>query len=78
MNKAGIAALSAAILVFSASVASAQVCVVGIFVAAAYMGQHENRELTSAEAMTCGLFYLFEKPEQKVKPKKVDRRTNHH
>ena len=78
MKKAGIAALSAAILLFSASIASAQVCVVGIFAAAAYVSAHENRELTSKEALTCGLSYLFDKPEQKVKPKKVAHRIKRH
>ena len=63
MKKATIAALSAAVLLFTSSMASAQFCVLGIFAAAAYVGQHENRELTSKEAMSCGLTYLFDKPE---------------
>ena len=73
MKKAAIAALSAAVLLFTSSMASAQFCVLGIFAAAAYVGQHENRELTSKEAMSCGLSYLFDKPEQKVKKKRVAR-----
>ena len=74
MKKAAIAALPAAVLLFTSSMASAQFCVLGIFAAAAFVGQHENRELTSKEAMSCGLSYLFDKPEQKVKKKKVARR----
>ena len=78
MKKTGIAALAAAAFLFTSSMASAQVCIVGIFVAAAYVGQHENRELTSKEAMTCGLSYLFDKPEKKAKKKKVARRGKRH
>lgn len=80
MKKAGIAALAAAALLYTTSMASAQFCVVGIFVAAAYLGQHKNGELSSKEAMTCGISYLFDKPEQNAsaKPKKVARRAKRH
>jgi len=80
MKKAGIAAMAAAALLYTTSIASAQACVLGIFVAAAYVGQHEHRELTSKEAWSCGLSYLFDKPQQKAKAKKkrVARRARHH
>lgn len=65
MKKAIIATLSGTVLLFTASVASAQACILGIFVAAAYVSAHENRELTSKEAFSCGLSRLFDKPEQK-------------
>ena len=81
MKKAGIAALAAAAFLFTSSMASAQVCIVGIFVAAAYVGKQENRELTSKEAATCGLSYLFDKPAAKAKTKKkkkVARRAKRH
>jgi hypothetical protein len=78
MKKTTIAAISATILLLTSSVASAQVCVLGIFAAAAYVSAHENRELTSKEAMTCGVSYLFDKPEPKAKPKKIARRVKHH
>jgi len=68
-KKTGITALAAAAIFYTASMAFAQVCVVEILMAAAYLRQHENRELTSNEAMTRGLSYLFEKRKQKTKPK---------
>ena len=71
MRKAIVVAASAAALLFTASAASAQVCVLGIFVAAATVGAQQHRELTSEEAMSCGLATLFEKPKppEKAKPK---------
>ncbi len=78
MKRTSVAAISAAIILFSSSIASAQVCVLGIFAAAAYVGAHENRELTSKEAMTCGISYVFDKPEPKAKPKRIARRTKNH
>ena len=77
MKRAAIAAISGAILLFTSSIASAQVCVLGIFVAAAYVSAHENRELTSKAAMTCGLSHLFESPKAEPK-KKFARRVKHH
>lgn len=77
MKRATIAAISATILLFASSAASAQVCVLGIFVSAAYVSAHENRELTSKEAMTCGLSRLFDSPKPEPK-KKVARRVKHH
>jgi len=65
------AALAAAALLFTTSLASAQaVCAVAIIFAAGYIGSHENRELTPKEAMTCGLSYLMDKNEAKTKPVK--------
>jgi hypothetical protein len=76
MRKTIVAAVSIAALLFTSSGASAQVCILGIFVAAAQANSHDNRELTSKEAWSCGLSYWFEAP--KPTPKKVDRRTKHH
>jgi hypothetical protein len=71
------AAAGLAMLVLTPAAASAQVCVVGIFAAAIYVGAQEKRELTTKEAMTCGLSYMFdskeEKPKKKPKKKKQPR-----
>ena len=65
------------VLAFMPAVASAQVCVVGIFAAAAYIGAQEHRELTTKEALTCGLSYLFDnkKDEPKTTTKKKARQA---
>ena len=55
MRNLSIAALAAAALFATTSVASAQVCMFGIFVAALHKNATENRELTTREAMACGL-----------------------
>ena len=70
MRKTFIAAASAAVFLFTASTASAQVCVLGIMVAAATVGSQQHRELTTEEAATCGLTTLFEKPKPEAKAKK--------
>ena len=57
MKKAVIATIVIAGLAFSARPASAQACVAGIIFAAFYASATENRELSSTEAATCGLFY---------------------
>lgn len=81
MRKTFIAAASIATLLFTASAASAQVCVFGIMIAAAAVGSQQHRELTSEEAATCGLSSLFEKPkdkkdaEKKTKKKKIAKQT---
>jgi hypothetical protein len=67
MKKAAIAAISVTVLVLTSSIASAQVCAVGILFAAIYANAHENRELTSKEAMTCGLLYGTDAPAPKAK-----------
>jgi hypothetical protein len=76
MKKTIMAAVSIAVLAFTSSAASAQVCVVGILAAAIYASAHDHRELTSKEAATCGLAYGLDtqKPEAKKK-EKVARRT---
>ena len=80
MKKASIAAIAGAVLLLTSSVASAQVCILGVLAAAAYVNAHENRELTQKEAATCGVSYLFDKPEPKAndKPKKVARHAKPH
>ena len=75
MKKTIVAAVSIAALLFSLSAASAQVCIVGIFAAAAYANWHDNRELTAKEAWSCGLLYGSEP--QKPKKKEVARRPKH-
>ncbi len=57
MKKTIIAAMSIAVVAVTASAASAQVCVVGIFAAAIYASAHDHRELTAKEAWSCGLLY---------------------
>lgn len=73
MRKLGIAGLALAGLLIAPAVASAQICVVGIMAAAIYTSVNENRELTSKEAMTCGL--VHETPEPKLKKKKVSKKS---
>ena len=82
MKRAAIAAISATFLLFTSSIASAQVCAVGLIVTAAIVSAQQNRVLTSKEAMTCGLSSLFEspkaEPKEKKKMKKIARRAKHH
>lgn len=54
------AAFAAIGLVAMTAAASAQVCILGIFGAAIYIGAKEKRELTEKEALTCGLSYMFD------------------
>jgi hypothetical protein len=61
----------AASLLLLPSVASAQVCVLGIMVKAAIVGAQENRELTTKEAATCGLLTDEEASKAAKKKKKV-------
>jgi hypothetical protein len=55
IRKTIIAVTSAAFLLAGTSLASAQLCIVGIFAAAAIVGAKEHRELTTKEAWSCGL-----------------------
>jgi hypothetical protein len=57
MKKAAIAAFAIASLVFTTSVASAQLCAVGIVAMAIVASAKDKRELTAKEATTCGLLY---------------------
>jgi hypothetical protein len=75
MKNTFVAAMSVAALLFTSSAASAQVCAVGVMVAAISASVRDNRELTKEEASTCGLLFLFEAPNPK---KKVDRRAKKH
>jgi len=73
MKKSIVAAMSVAVLLFTSSVASAQVCAIGLIASAIGASLRDHRELTAKEAATCGVMYLFEapKPEKKAsKPKK--------
>ena len=68
MKKAIAAAIFAA-AVLASSAASAQVCVLGIFILGGVVAANEHRELTQDEAMSCGLTTLFEKPKEEPKKK---------
>jgi len=72
MRKLGTAGLAIAGLLIAPTVASAQVCIVGIMAAAIYTSVNENRELTSKEAATCGL--IHETPEPKLKKTKASKK----
>jgi hypothetical protein len=67
MKKSVVAAVSVAFLVITSSVASAQVCTVGVLVAAIVANASEHRELTQKEALSCGLLLGQDKPEPKAK-----------
>ena len=69
MKKTVIAAISAAFLVGTTSIASAQVCAVGIIAAAIYASAKDNRELTAKEAWSCGIL-LGRDDAAKAKPAK--------
>jgi hypothetical protein len=79
MKKTIVAAVSIAVLLFTSSGASAQLCVLGLFFAAAHAGSHEKRELTTEEAWSCGLLYATKDKSKDVSktptPKKVARRA---
>jgi len=75
MKKTIVAGISVAALLFTASAASAQVCVVGIIAAAADANWRYNRELTAQEAWSCGVAYLFQAPTPP--PKKPHHRHKH-
>ena len=78
MRKAIIAAAAVSILAFTSSVASAQVCVVGIFAAGFYASLHDHRELTAKEAWSCGLLYGSDTPAPKKKIVRHHRRAKRH
>lgn len=63
-----VALLVAAGIAFTPIAASAQVCGVGIIVAAIVANAQEHRELTAKEAATCGL--MLGQDRQNVKAKK--------
>jgi hypothetical protein len=69
MKKLTTAGLACATLLITTSLASAQICVFGIMIAAAITGANEKRELTTTEAATCGLVH------EKVEPKKAVKTT---
>jgi hypothetical protein len=72
---AKVAGLAIAGLLFAPSVASAQLCIVGVMIAAFHANATEHRELTSKEAMSCGLLHETETPKPK---KKLGRRAKPH
>ena len=65
MRKASIAVIAAGGLLFTSSVASAQLCVLGVMAAAIYASSHDKRELTQKEAMSCGLMLRNDKDNEK-------------
>jgi hypothetical protein len=69
MKKLGIAGLAVAGLMVTSTVASAQLCAIGLIIAAGITSATENRELTAKEAMFCGLTH--ETPAKETKKKKV-------
>ena len=73
MKKLGIAGLAVAGLLVTTTVASAQLCAIGLIIAAGITSANENRELTAKEAMFCGL--VHETPAKETKKKKVARRA---
>ena len=73
MRKLGTAGLAIAGLLITSTVASAQICVVGIMAAAIYTSAAEKRELTAKEASTCGL--IHETPEPKLKKTKTSKKS---
>jgi|HubBroStandDraft_6_1064221.scaffolds.fasta_scaffold1078818_2 hypothetical protein len=75
MRKLGITGLALAALLATTAAASAQVCILGIFAAAAYVSKHENRELTQEEALSCGMTYFFSQKKEEPKKKKITRRV---
>ncbi len=55
-------------LLITTTVASAQLCAVGLIAAAIYTSATEKRELTQKEAMTCGLIHETQAEKAKKKP----------
>lgn len=70
------AALIASAIAFTPVYASAQVCGVGIIVAAMIVNAQENRELTEKEAATCGLMTGHD--QENVKKKQVHKAAKSH
>jgi hypothetical protein len=68
MKTKTIAAMLAAGIVFTPVYASAQVCGIGIIIAAMAANAQQHRELTEKEAATCGL--MLGQDQQNVKAKK--------
>jgi hypothetical protein len=76
MKRVGFTVVAIAGLLLTSSVASAQLCVVGIFAKAIYVGSQQHRELTTKEAMSCGLLSDDPaKPDKKTKKKKAKKKT---
>jgi hypothetical protein len=72
-----IAVLLAAGIAFTPAAASAQVCGIGIIVAAIAANAQQHRELTEKEAATCGL--MLGHDQQNVKQKKhAHKHARHH
>ncbi|MBV9556295.1 MAG: hypothetical protein JO254_04395 [Pseudolabrys sp.] len=67
MKKLGLAGLVAAGLLLAPTVASAQLCPLGLIVKSIYIGNTQHRELTEKEAATCGLITEDVKPAAKKK-----------
>ena len=78
MKKVIIAAISVTILTFTSSVASAQLCAVGVIAAAIIANTSEHRQLTADEAWTCGLTYKAAEPAPKKKVVRHHRRHKRH
>ncbi len=70
-----VALLVAAGIAFTPMAASAQVCGIGIIIAAIAANAQEHRELTAKEAATCGL--MLGQDRQNVKAKKHAHRGKH-
>jgi hypothetical protein len=73
MKKLGITLAAVSALLLTSSAASAQFCIVGIFAKAIYVGKTENRELTTKEALSCGLLTDEAAEPDAKKKKKVAR-----
>jgi hypothetical protein len=72
MKKFGLAIAAVAGLLLTPSVASAQLCAVGIIAKAFYINATEHRELTAKEAASCGILTDEPaKPALKKKKRKV-------
>jgi hypothetical protein len=76
MKTKTIAAMLAAVIVFTPVYASAQVCGIGIIIAAMAANAQQHRELTEKEAATCGL--MLGQDQQNVKAKKHVHRGGKH
>jgi hypothetical protein len=70
------ALLVTAVIAFTPTYASAQVCGVGIIAAALIANFRDNRELTSKEANTCGLLLGNDKANEKAAKAKKNPKPN--
>ena len=68
--------LIASAIAFTPAYASAQVCGVGVIAAALIANFRDNRELTSKEAQTCGLWLGNDKANEKPSKGKKDPKPN--